>query len=369
MNTRSVLPFEAATAEHLDALVALEKRCFSGDQLSRRSFSRWIKQSASIIRVLVLDDQLVAYGVVLHSRGTKLARLYSLAVSPDFQKRGIAAQLIAHLEAQARAHQHLFMRLEVARSNKAAHELYLKLGYKPFGTYVDYYEDHDDAIRMQKTIYKADDTQMARSLLWYQQTTEFTCGPASLMMAMHHERPVSVPAQETEIDIWREANTVFMTSGHGGTHPFGLAVSAVKRDYAAQVLLNSREVLFIDGVRSEHKKNIMTVVHLRFLRQANELGVVIEYQDPSIAWMQKVMADGYTVLVLISTYRMDKKKAPHWVAVTHIDARCVFVHDPDVSDDQEPLDCQHVPIALEDFDKMAGFGKRKLKTAIAIKPK
>jgi hypothetical protein len=53
------------------------------------------------------------------------------------------------------------------------------------------------------------------------------------------------------------------------------------------------------------------------------------------------------------------------------------VHDPDceasASDDrksnkQGAIDCQHVPIARTDFDKMSAFGASKLRTAIAIKP-
>ena len=112
----------------------------------------------------------------------------------------------------------------------------------------------------------------------------------------------------------------------------------------------------------------MSVVHNRFLEQALAQNIDIQYQAPTISWIQQQMADGFTILVLISTYRMDKKKTPHWVAVTHVDDRCIFVHDPDVSDDQLAVDSQHVPIALEDFDKMTAFGKQKLKTAIAIRP-
>jgi ribosomal-protein-alanine acetyltransferase len=368
MSDTPTLTIERATAQHLNALVALENRCFQSDRIHRRSFKRWLADEDAIFLVVTADEQLAGYGLVLCNRGTKLARLYSIAVSPDFQKRGIAQQLLQALETKAKQQQRLFMRLEVARANTAAYQLYLKLGYRVFGEYADYYQDHDDAIRMQKTIYTAEPNTMARTLPWYQQTTEFTCGPAALMMAMSYNNEHSVPEQTVELAIWREANTVFMTSGHGGTHPFGLALAAHQRGYNTVVRVNTEDVLFIDGVRSAHKKDIIALVHNTFLKEAQDNGIDIDFQAPTTDWIRDSMQQGFTVLVLISTYRMDKKKTPHWVAVTHIDDRCIYVHDPDVSDNQLAVDCQHVPIALEDFDKMTAFGKQKLRTAIAIKP-
>ena len=74
------------------------------------------------------------------------------------------------------------------------------------------------------------------------------------------------------------------------------------------------------------------------------------------------------MLVLISSYRLDGKKAPHWVMVTDMDDDCFYVHDPDIADDQQPLDCQYLPIARDDFEKMSAFGSGRLRTALAIQP-
>jgi len=81
-------------------------------------------------------------------------------------------------------------------------------------------------------------------------------------------------------------------------------------------------------------------------------------------WLQ----EGYAVIILISTFRLDGKKAPHWVAVTGIDERCFYVHDPDAGDDSQlAIDNQYLPITREDFDKMSAFGSGRLRTALAIK--
>ena len=53
--------------------------------------------------------------------------------------------------------------------------------------------------------------------------------------------------------------------------------------------------------------------------------------------------------------------------VTAVDDLCLYVHDPDPSEDsQDPLDCQHMPIAREDFAKMTVFGSDRLRTAVIL---
>jgi Domain of unknown function (DUF3335). len=150
----------------------------------------------------------------------------------------------------------LYLRLEVSVDNTPAIKLYQTLGYQKFGIYRDYYEDHKDALRYQKRIRRYRDTLQHRSVHWLRQTTPFTCGPASLMMAMHGLNRAYQPSQEEEINLWREATTIFMTSGHGGCHPIGLALAAKRRQFTVEVWVNQTGTLFIDGVRSEEKNRL-----------------------------------------------------------------------------------------------------------------
>jgi hypothetical protein len=174
--------------------------------------------------------------------------------------------------------------------------------------------------------------------------------------------------QGTELDIWRAATTIYMTSGHGGCHPVGLALAACERGFSAQVYVNTTAPLFVDGVRSEQKKRVMESVHQRFMERAGECGVDVVYGEVDLDRIEDWLRAGFGVLVLISTYRLDGRKSPHWVTVTGLDAQCLYVHDPDTSKEgQRALDCQHVPIAREDFARMASFGSARLRTAVAIK--
>jgi ribosomal protein S18 acetylase RimI-like enzyme len=136
----------------LDPLVQLEEASFQVDRISRRSFLRWIKLNNSILRVLIIDNCLVGYGLALLNSGTRLARLYSLAVNHSFKGQGYGRILLEDLEKQAMLEERLFMRLEVSTKNRSAIQLYQKAGYRVFDECIDYYEDHTDALRMQKEI-------------------------------------------------------------------------------------------------------------------------------------------------------------------------------------------------------------------------
>ncbi|WP_347331474.1 GNAT family N-acetyltransferase/peptidase C39 family protein [Marinimicrobium locisalis] len=370
-SSQASLPLTAARASDLDNLVALEQRCFANDRLSRRSFRRWLESEHCVFLVARDGAALAGYLLVLFHRGTRLARLYSLAVSPDYRGRGLARHLILAGEEGARESGRFYMRLEVSSENRHAIALYENLGYKQFGLYQDYYEDHTDALRYQKRIRTVSDTAYHRAIPWLAQSTRFTCGPASLMMAMAALQPGYAPSTMEELRLWRESTSIFMTSGHGGCHPMGMAVAAYERGFPVEVWVNQEGPLFLDGVRDETKKPVMSLVHEDYRAALEAKAVPVHYrevrQDDLIAAFDR----GDLPLILISTYRMDRKKAPHWVVMSGYDEACIYVHDPDPDGQgQTALDCQYLPLARADFEKMTSFGRSRLRTAVILsKPK
>ncbi|MDX1451458.1 MAG: peptidase C39 family protein [Oleiphilaceae bacterium] len=363
------LELRPARMKDLDGLLALEQQCFQHDRLSRRSFRHWIQDAKGILLVLEEGGSIRAYGLVWCLQGTRLARLYSMAVHPEERGRGLAFTLLETLEQHARERGFLTMRLEVDTRNQAAIRLYERSGYRIFGEYHDYYDDHGDALRMHKPLRGAAQAHVQRVTPWYEQTTAFTCGPAALMMAMASLDERVQPSQSLELDLWREATTIFMTSGHGGCHPVGLALAACRRGFSAEVFVNTREPLFLEGVRSAHKKDVMQRVHQDFVSAAEHTpNLQLHYEELNDARIQQGLEQGEAWLVLISTYRLDNKKAPHWVCVSGIDEVCLYVHDPDRDGEEaQAIDCQYLPIARRDFAAMASFGRGRLRTAIALR--
>ena len=353
----------------IDALVALETACFETDRLSRRSFKHWLAADHRALLVADVEKTVAGYILIIYHPGTRLARIYSIAVSPQHRGLGLAKQLMAAGEQAANEDGRLYLRLEVSVDNTPAIKLYETQGYQKFGIYRDYYQDHKDAIRYQKRIRRYRDTLQHRSVHWFRQTTPFTCGPAALMMAMHGINRAYQPSQEEEINLWREATTIFMTSGHGGCHPIGLALAAKRRQFSVEVWINQTTTLFIDGVRNEEKKQIVELVDTCFKRQAAEQGITLHFANITQNELIAAFKAGAIPVILISTFLLDRKKAPHWVVMSGFDDDCLYMHDPDPDDGrQSEIDCQFIPIAREDFDRMSCFGKNRLRTAVIIWP-
>lgn len=366
MNT---LPnIRSACLNDLDALSALETQSFLTDRLSRRSFKHWLSSEHCVLLIAELTIQVVAYILITYPPGTRLARVYSIAVASTARGLGIAKLLMLEGERISRERGRLYLRLEVSVDNAAAINLYESLGFQQFGLYHDYYDDHQDALRYQKCIRRYQPAMQQRPVAWFRQTTHFTCGPAALMMAMQTLNTNFQASQAQELLIWREATTIFMTSGHGGCHPIGLALAGQQRGFIIEVWINQTGALFIDGVRSEAKKQVVELVDNCFKRQAAAQGLQLHYGNITQDTLLSALQSGALALVLISTYRLDRKKTPHWVVVSDFDADCLYIHDPDQEDErQTQLDCQYIPIARADFERMSCFGKNRLRTALIVR--
>lgn len=356
-----------AISSDLPVLLEIESLCFTSDRISQRRFRAWLKNEHCVFLVVELEQHVAGYGLVIMRKGTRLARLYSLAIHPKFSGKGLARELMVALEKDTVAIGKLFMRLEVEKNNHRAIRLYQSLGYKVFGDYKNYYANNADALRMQKAIRHYANQGRNNPYPWYEQTTDFTCGPAALMMAMkslHSDYPMD---QQNELDLWREATTIFMMSGHGGCHPLGLALAATKRGFTVQVYINQALPLFTDGVRSHVKKQTLAVVEKQFSEKAKQQNINVITEDFGLEQLEHALASGARVLSLISTYKMDGYKVPHWVTITGIDSDCLYFHDPSVPEDHtHEFECQHIPVAKEDFLKLSSYGKNKLRTVVVL---
>jgi ribosomal protein S18 acetylase RimI-like enzyme len=109
--------------------------------------------------------ELAGYALVVFRRGSRVARLYSIAVDPAARRLGLGRQLLRSAEQAAVAVGAEEMRLEVRADNGAAIAAYEGAGYQPIGRYSDYYEDRADALRLAKRLGAAADKMPAR-LAW-----------------------------------------------------------------------------------------------------------------------------------------------------------------------------------------------------------
>ena len=353
----------AAVASDITELVKLENLVFDSDRLNSRRFKYFLHNERS--ELWVVGKPVTAYALVMFHRGTGLARLYSIAVHPDCRGGGIASQLLDHVEQRVLARTSLVLRLEVKVDNSAAIRLYRKRGYKKVADLVHYYEDGTDGLKMEKRLMPT--VSFPENFCYYPQTTPFTCGPACLLMAMHSLKPDIELNEIEELNIWRESTTVYLTTGHGGTSPQGLALAADNRGFEVELWLSSAEVPFLNSVRDPHKRRVIALVAEDFDRKCRQQQIITQPFPNNLDKIEQTLRDGGKILLLISTYRLNHNKAPHWIWLVAMNDEYAFVNDPDIDDDQNGFDNSFVPISKSNLVKMMQYGKNQLKAAVVLK--
>ncbi len=141
-----------AGLDDLDAIDAVEAQSFVYDRFPRRNLARMLASPSAVFILAEVERGVAGYAAVLFRTGTKVARLYSIAVAPDHRGHDVAGQLLAQAEALAVRWGRDRMRLEFRSSNDRAHRLYLRAGYVALATKPDYYGDGETAIRMEKRL-------------------------------------------------------------------------------------------------------------------------------------------------------------------------------------------------------------------------
>ncbi|HCB12635.1 MAG TPA: ribosomal-protein-alanine acetyltransferase [Gammaproteobacteria bacterium] len=356
-----------ATLDDLPALLTIEQQCFSTDRLSRRNFRHLLTRGHATTLVDEVAGGIRGYVLLLFSQGTSMARLYSIAVHPDFVRRGIGDRLLEAAEEAALERDCVSMRLEVRRDNPASLSLFRRHGYRQFKEVLDYYEDHMAALRFEKRLVPHLRADLVK-VPYYRQTLDFTCGPAALMMAMKALGPTLELDRKLELRLWREATTIFMTSGHGGCGPYGLALAAYRRGFELEIHVNEDGVFLVDSVRSLEKKEVMRLVQEDWIEELNRLPVSLHRGSLGVDELRRKFDTGGIPLVLISSYRIYGERFPHWVVVTGFDDHYIYVHDPLVNSEAgETLsDSVNMPIPHREFQRMARYGKAGQKAVLIL---
>jgi len=159
-----------------------------------------------------------------------------------------------------------------------------------------------------------------------------------------------------------------MTSGHGGCSPHGLALSAWQRGFHVELYINQSGAPFVDGVRDPDKKAVIELVHEDFMERLKDTDIDLHIQDINPEQLQTILRSGKAIIALISTWRFNRNKAPHWVFVAGADEDFVYINDPDIQDGawQSETDYIRVPISIPEFINMACFGRSRLRCLLIL---
>jgi ribosomal-protein-alanine N-acetyltransferase len=127
---------EKLSDKTLDGVAELEKMCFS-QPWSKSSLELLTKEGIGVGMVCSKDGKVCAYGgmIVAVDEG----QITNIATHPDYRRQGYGRAIVEALVKHARMNGLDSISLEVRESNRAAIDLYTKLGFKVEGKRKDFY--------------------------------------------------------------------------------------------------------------------------------------------------------------------------------------------------------------------------------------
>jgi ribosomal-protein-alanine N-acetyltransferase len=148
-----MISYRAAIQLDLPVLVSMERVLFADSPWSMGQFKEEFKGVPNSRYFMVAtneQDQIVGYAAVLVVAPGVEADVLTVAVLPEYVRKGIATHFMRELEKWSEEKQALAMMLEVGTENTSAIALYEKLGYQTIATRKNYYGQGQDAFVMRK---------------------------------------------------------------------------------------------------------------------------------------------------------------------------------------------------------------------------
>ena len=204
----------------------------------------------------------------------------------------------------------------------------------------------------------------------YNQTTDFTCGPSALLMAMKTLAPKSDFSRAHELQLYREATTIFMGGPHhGGCGATGLALAAHRRGFKSEVWVNHKGALLSTRPAEKARAKVMEELDRADKAEMKRLGIPYRIGALDIDDLAAALKDGALPIVLVSMEYIHQDPTAHWVVVTGIDGEHVTVNDPWISRDkgQTRRTVTDYAVPRAEFVKMTCYGKRKERATVLIR--
>ena len=166
------------------------------------------------------------------------------------------------------------------------------------------------------------------SVPFYGQASQFTCGPASLMMAMKYFRPSIRLNRALELDIWRESNLVESY----GTSKEGLALAAAKRGFSVYTIGLTRRHSFVDTIADKIpavNNEILELLYKDTRSKFRAMRLRNVRTRIELSMMRRILQKSHVPVILTSTLLFgDEDALPHWIVLTGYSEEDWYVNNP-----------------------------------------
>lgn len=142
------------TVDHKSQVLKLNIRCFrNGDNYTKYTFDYLLNEPRTLgYRVVTPADEMVGFAFVM-LKVQNAAHLTTIGIAPEHRRRGLAVDLMNHIERGLRNRDIGTVMLEVRVSNISAQDLYKRCGYTIVQRVNKYYTNGEDCFLMMKSLY------------------------------------------------------------------------------------------------------------------------------------------------------------------------------------------------------------------------
>ena len=186
---------------------------------------------------------------------------------------------------------------------------------------------------------------------YYAQSSEFTCGPACVLMIFKLFNSHLKLNRTLEFEVWRQCNMI----GVRGADPFGMSVPLLDAGYEVHMATQRRRMidsdLWIHGL-PEHRITpedarlaVFGIAENR--RRALGHGLTVEYSRLTVERVAKSLSEGFIPIALVHMGVVHQLDIPHWVVVTYAGEDHVAFNDP-----YPPKGGKGICVRGEEFQKM-----------------
>lgn len=161
---------------------------------------------------------------------------------------------------------------------------------------------------------------------YVRQKTDFTCGPASALMALAHASgcaPDEVShGLRDEMELWRESTYSL------GVGPYGLAAALARRGQSVKVIVSHEGPLV--GLTRAHAASpaARRAIHRQHVDEARALGVRDRIGTWDLSDLRAAVQQGNGVIVLVDLEDLNGEQTPHWIYVWGLSGDHALIHDP-----------------------------------------
>jgi len=196
---------------------------------------------------------------------------------------------------------------------------------------------------------------------FYEQTLDFTCGPACLMMAMRYFDKTIKMDLNLELDIWREANLV----GIRGSSRYGLALAAHRRGFHTKIINNTRDMGYVEIVKDIRENVDIEMLNFFFKdikKRSVKANIKETIKDIGVEDIRNTLDEGALPIVLVTAKYFSGEDLAHWILIKGYDTKHFYINNP--LDEPEH---RKEKFTINMIRKVLGYyGKKSL---IAIYPK